>query len=223
MLKEDLKKMPKKKLVGLILLAILAIFLWQVSIPVIMVWLIFKKAPTKKVYKFLISIVLVFVYMGIFGAIIGNKNKNNTVQSVETPPITQTKVVRKEPVQKKNVIIFDINSIYNKNISEIIKILGKPAVDTEPTKLQIEMGTTEWDKTFKKDGYELLVTYNTANKKVIDFFVSAKSDSETNSADMEKILLALNADKNSSKYKVEFVKMIKDSSRFTGVKITPNN
>jgi len=220
MLKEDLKKMSKKKLVGLILLAILAIFLWQVSIPVIMVWLVFKKTKISKVYKWLLSIGLVICYMGILGTFTYNNDKGS--QSVEVP-IVHKEITQTEVIQKKNIVTFDINSIYNKNVSEIIKILGKPSIDTEPTKLQIEMGTTEWDKTFKKDGYELLVTYNTANKKVIDFFVSAKSDSETTSTGMEKILLALNADKNSSKYKVEFVKMIKDSSRFTGVKITPNN
>lgn len=83
MLKEDLKKMPKKKLIGLIFLAILAVLLWQVSIPVIMVWLIFKKAPTTKLNKWLLSILLVFIYMGIVGTITykddNSKQANNSV------------------------------------------------------------------------------------------------------------------------------------------------
>ncbi len=50
---------------------------------------------------------------------------------------------------------------------------------TNPTALQRKIGINEWNNTFLKDGYELVVTYNVSSKKVIDFFLATNDPSET--------------------------------------------
>lgn len=127
-----------------------------------------------------------------------------------------------QPAQKVNQYVFDVPSLIGKNIDEIRTVLGIP-VDkdlTEPTALQLEMGTKEWNNTFKKDGVELLVTYRTTDRKVVDFFIS-QNGKFNSTKDKESLLGQGNLNEKDSKYRIEFVKMLKDPSSFTGVKITP--
>ena len=135
MLKEDLKKMPKKKLVGLILLAILAIFLWQVSIPAIMVWLIFKKAPTKTLNKWLLSILLVFIYMGIFGTIThkddNNKQANNSLdKEVVVNKVEDSETIKANAESQKQAKEEAFKAKIEKDISDLknYKALGRDSV-----------------------------------------------------------------------------------------------
>jgi len=118
-------------------------------------------------------------------------------------------------------VIFDLNSLYGKNIDEIVGILGKPENDSEPTELQIQIGTKEWDKTFQKGGYELLVTYYVDTRKVKDFFVPTNDSSgATKDTQTLKYVSGVN---NSNNYIVSPVKAIKDPTIYTGIIITPKN
>jgi len=137
MLKEDLKKMPKKKLIGLIFLAILAILLWQVSIPIIMVWLIFKKAPTTKLNKWLLSILLVFIYMGVVGTITykedSSKQANNSVsKEVAVNKVEDSEAIKANAEAQKQAKEEAYKAKIEKDISDLknYKALGRDSVVT---------------------------------------------------------------------------------------------
>jgi len=106
-----------------------------------------------------------------------------------------------EQKEKEEAIVFNIPSLIGKDINQIINILGTPSDNTEPTKLQLEMGTDTWDKTWKKESYSLLVTYNTKTKKIIDFFLNQ----EKNDQNIQEIMLAGNLSKNNTNYEITLV------------------
>lgn len=126
-----------------------------------------------------------------------------------------------QPTIEAPKFVFDLEALYGKNIDEIRDILGTPldGDQIDPTALQLEMGFTEWSNSFKKDDWELLVTYNPTNKKVTDFFLSTQSSAETKQ-DAENLKNILNV-QNSNNYIFELVKAIKDPSIYTGIKVIP--
>lgn len=138
-----------------------------------------------------------------------------------TPSSTKTPVTPENKVTVEQKLVFDVPSLFNKNIDQVIQVLGTPESYPEPTQEQIKLGTKTWEKTFKKDGYELLVTYNISDKKITDFFVSANDEIYEN-RDKEKMLKLTNTQESNSLYSVEFVKSMKDATRFTGILIKQN-
>jgi hypothetical protein len=142
-----------------------------------------------------------------------------TVQSVETTnPKDQTKQTT-PPATKKLDVVFDIPALIDKNIDQIKKTLGKPSSGDEPTKQQMALGVTEWDKTFEKNGYELLITYNPKTRKVIDFFIPTNNSSgKTN--DYDDLLQIANVKDNTSKVRVKPVQTLSDPNSYTGIKVT---
>jgi hypothetical protein len=134
------------------------------------------------------------------------------------PKSTVENGIKTEAEQK---VVFDVPSLFNKNIDEVKQVLGAPENYPEPTAEQIKLGTKTWEKTFKKDGIELLVTYNILDKKVTDFFVSA-TDEIYDKTDKSRMLQLTNTQENGSAYSVEFVKAMKDPSKFTGILIKQN-
>jgi len=123
-----------------------------------------------------------------------------------------------ESDKKKLDILFDIPTLDGKNIDEIVKVWGIPSSNSEPTKLQLKNGNNEWDKTFKKDGYELLITYNPKTRDVIDFFIGTK-DSSGKTNDYTDLLQVTNVTENSKTIIIEPIKTIQDPDFFTGIKI----
>jgi hypothetical protein len=115
--------------------------------------------------------------------------------------------------------VFDIPSLVDKDIDGVIAVLGTPK-GKDPTAQQIELGINEWDKTFVKDGKELLVTYTISNRKIIDFFIPTDDPSGL-TTDTEHLLRLGNLKQGDPRYRIEFVKAIKDPSSFTGVKVIP--
>jgi hypothetical protein len=108
MLKEKLKTMPKKKIAGLIVLAILAVLLWQISIPVIAVWAIFKKTKIKTPYKWLTSILLVIIYVSIMGVVYGKKS-DNKINMASGPATTSNFEENNTP--KNNPVVKDTDLV----------------------------------------------------------------------------------------------------------------
>ncbi len=167
----------------------------------------------EKIMSWVNSHKILSVFIGVVSFVI--------IISVLTSSTTKDKVATENKVVVEQKVVFDVQSLFNKNINEVISVLGKAENYPEPTAEQIKLGTKTWEKTFKKDGFELLVTYNIQSKKVTDFFVSA-TDDIYNKADKTRMLQLTNTQENSSTYSIEFVKAIKDPSKFTGILIKQN-
>lgn len=132
-----------------------------------------------------------------------------------TSDSTQSQPSKEE--SSKISYIFDVPSLVGKNIDEIRNILGDPVDEeknlAEPSKEQKDLGVSEWDNTFRKDSAELLITFNSDTRKIIDFFISG--------TDKGKLLEIGNLKEDANNYKLELVKAIKDPTQITGVKIIP--
>ena len=114
---------------------------------------------------------------------------------------------------------FDVPSLVGKNVDEVRVALGPYALadeEADPTEAQISAGVTEWSNSFTKDGEELLVTYNVASRRVVDFFLSARTQ------DKDLLLRTGNLDPSSPRYRLEYVENLEDRSQITGVKVIPN-
>lgn len=155
---------------------------------------------------------IALLFLGLITNILGfdSSKKENTVSKTEVKEIKS---------EKAKQITFDVPNLIGKNIDEIVNILGTPKNSPEPKQGQLS-ANREWEKNFEKDGSELLVTYNYDTKKVKDFFVSA-SDEVYENRDKEKLLKITNTNETDIKYSVSFVKSMRDTSRFTGILITP--
>src|SRR3989344_826707 len=146
---------------------------------------------SKKIWLVLGGIILLII---IFSASSGDKNSQ---------PVSES------PVVTENKVTYDIPSLFGKDIDQIRAELGNPAIDTEPTKEQLTLGTKEWEKSYKKDNKELLITYYTHDRKVKDFFLSGD--------DKQHLLQVGGLKENDQAYTLEFVKVLKDPSQITGV------
>lgn len=165
-----------------------------------------KKPIWKKWWVWAIGIVLLIIIIGNSGA-----SKTKPIRSATPPPDVVT----------TQTAVFDVPALIGKNLDEVTASLSPyQKKSADPTEQQIKLGAKTWDRTFEKDGKTLLVTYDILTKKIIDFFID--TDDPNGSTKDKNHLLALGGLKeNDSKYKVEFVKAIKDPSVFTGIKITP--
>lgn len=171
-------------------------------------------------HKIITGILTLFV-IGIIGSAMGS-NKETSNNSIGTANSNTSSTKQIVPAQQEEVVVvFDVEALYGKNINEIRVVLGKPTDGdyTDPTAKQIQLGTKEWSNTFKKDKYELLVTYNVSNKEVIDFFVSTDDPSGA-TKDTKKLEKILNI-QNSTNFTIEPIKTLKDPSVYTGIKVIP--
>jgi hypothetical protein len=131
---------------------------------------------------------------------------------------TNSAVTATEEAQEP--MVFDLEALYGKNIDEIRTTLGEP-IDTQldPTSLQTEVGISEWNNTFEKDEYTLLVTYDNNTRKVIDFFIPTNDPSGA-TKDVG-ILKAVGNVNDTTQYTVEPIHALTDPSSYTGLKVTP--
>ena len=120
--------------------------------------------------------------------------------------------------ESEQQVVFDVPTLLEKNIDEVEEILGKPTIFIEPKSLNVNNGS--WEKTFEKNGYELMVTYDLENKNVIDFFLGT-NDPSNQTSDLSELKKISNVKNGAQNYIVEDVKTIKDPSMFTGIIITP--
>ena len=157
--------------------------------------------------------ITLFIFFGIIviSSLGDNSNDTNTNSTQQTAPVQQEEIVA----------VFDVEALYGKNIDEIRAVLGEPTDGeyTNPTAQQLALGTKEWSNTFKKDKYELLVTYDVASKDVIDFFVGTDDPSGA-TKDTKRLEKILNVE-NSTNFTIEPVKALKDPSVYTGIKVVP--
>lgn len=167
----------------------------------------------EKIMSWVNSHKILSVFIGVIGFLI--------IFSILTPSSPKTSVVTENKVAvSEQKVVFDVPTLFNKNIDQVIEVLGIPKNDSELTKLQME-GSDEWSKEFEKEGYTLTVSYHSKNRSVVDFFVSATDEIYEN-RDKSKLLQLTNTKENTSGYSVEFVKAMKDATRFTGILIKQN-
>lgn len=150
------------------------------------------------------SIVLVMIVSAI-------SSSSNTPAPVAPVAPTPVKTVVQNPS-------FDIPALVGKNIDQITQVLGKPDKEYVPTAAQKDLGVTEGDKTYIKDGNTLLITYTVNNRKVVDFFISTTDQSGATS-DITNMLKVGNLSQSDPKYTIEPVKSLKNAGSFTGIKI----
>lgn len=167
----------------------------------------------EKIMSWVNSHKILSVFIGVIGFLI--------IFSILTPSSPKTSVVTENKVSvSEQKVVFDVPSLFNKNIDEVKSVLWAPKNDTELTELQMK-GSDEWSKEFEKEGYTLTVTYRAKSRLVTDFFVSANDEIYEN-RDKVKLLQLTNTKENASEYSVEFVKAMKDATRFTGILIKQN-
>ncbi len=170
-------------------------------------------ADWKKITKVIVT--AIFGLLIVVGVMSPSPKTDTVVNTTAPTPKVQTE-------QKVPDFVFDVPSLVGKDIDGIRLLLGEPADGNlkEPTAQQISFGGKQWDNTFKKDGKELLVTYDVKTRKVVDFFISS-DDSSGATKDTQHLMEMGNLKNNVSNYRIEFVKTFKDPTVFTGVKVIP--
>ena len=147
----------------------------------------------------------------IIAAISGGGSSKNSQSQSPSPTTVQ---------QAQQNYVFDVPSLVGKNVDEAIAVLQPYKKNTlEPTEEQIRLGVKDWDVEFEKDGKSLLVNYDIATRKVNNFFISTDDPSGA-TKDKGHLLELGNLKEYDARYKVGFVKALKDQTVFTGVKIT---
>lgn len=129
--------------------------------------------------------------------------------------------VKEEIISNDLDVVYDIPSLKGKNIDQVIEILGIPEIDnSEPTDLQKKVGIDEWNKTYKREGYELVITYKVNSRKIIDLFVPTNDPS--GKTQNYKELMQITNTINTEGISVELVPTIVDPSSYTGIIIKFN-
>jgi hypothetical protein len=119
----------------------------------------------------------------------------------------------------KAAVVFDLEALHGKNITDIRSALGNPTdASADPTPEQVKLDP-EWNNTFSKDGYDLLVTYDSSTGKVKDFFVGT-TDPYGATKDVDGLKDVLNV-RDSSNYTIKPVPTMQDKSLYTGIIVTP--
>ena len=165
-----------------------------------------------KILTAILALSIIVLTSGIWG---GSRNNDTVIVSNPTPVANRSTPKITQPV-------FDVPALVGKNVDQIRQILGTPEWGIEPTKLQLEYGVTEWEKTYAKDGVTLLITYNHTSRKVIDFFITIPTPNGSGTTtDKQSLLMAGTLADNAPTYKVEFVRVINKLSLLTGIKVIP--
>lgn len=148
----------------------------------------------------IITILLVLFGLGVIVSAPSNSNK-------PTSEVVQVQTVS---------VAFDVPSLVGKSFAELTQTLGTSTNNSEPTQRMIDGGVDTWEKTWTKDGYSLMVTYEIKTKEIVDLFLGANSDAVFKQfEDTNNILKAGNLSTNDPRYTVEFVKA-KNGPGYTG-------
>lgn len=84
--------------------------------------------------------------------------------------------ILRQSTRQKNIVLFDANTLYNKDISWIRAVLWTPTdSEIDPTKEQMSNNAgedMEWYNSFQFSWYDITVTYYANSHTVIDIFIS---------------------------------------------------
>lgn len=179
-----------------------------------------QKPQHHTILKLITFITLIFFFVKCGETPIGSSNDKVAIDTTikkdanNTTPSVDNVVIPNIPY------IFNVPRLIGKNINSVRHSLGKPTdSEIEPNITQRQAGVDEWDNTFTKQGYDLLVTYNPRTRKVIDFFIGFPNGAAT---DYGKLLAICNVKQNTSLYKIVPVPANTNPSIYTGIKIIGN-
>lgn len=167
-----------------------------------------KDSKSGKVKKIaMIFAIAAIILLIVVLLITSNGGKKNNVSQ------NDTETVKSEDIK----VVFDIPTlIKEKTVDGIIRSLGKPNFDdTEPTKLQLQVGVNEWNKEYVKDGLSLLVTYYTKDRTIEDLFISANDKIKNN---LNTLLKSGNLNESSNDYFIQPV-YTHAEHELTGIKV----
>jgi hypothetical protein len=112
---------------------------------------------------------------------------------------------------------FDVPSMVGMNIDQVKALLGPPKDDKEQVWWN---GSDENDKSWERNNKELLVTFHSRTRQIVDFFISC--DSSSGACDEKQHMLDIgNVREGDTRYRVEFVQAGGMVGKYTGVKIVP--
>ena len=167
----------------------------------------------KKQVGNLIKLMLMLGYLQACG-----DSHDGAVPNVSQRDTAIEQLESREPVKLAKPV-FNIPSLVGLNIDQVRKVLGKSKdKDLEPSSLQLKNGFEEWDNSFKKKGYSMLVTFNPKTRRVVDFFIDTQDPSGA-TRDYGDLLVVGDVNNNDTKYSIVPVPTGLDPSKFTGIKI----
>lgn len=143
----------------------------------------------------IITVILVIFVISIFNGMSKGPKAPTTSQNIQ---------------KEETKTVFDVPALVGKNVDQIIATIGQPKENSLPNEQQAKTAT-EWSIEFGKDDQTLLVTYNVKTRTVVDLFISGENK--------EKLLKIGNLKENADNYTLEFVKLQRDPSQITGVKV----
>ncbi len=179
----------------------------------------FKGEYTRK--KIVLILVPAMVVIGIIGAALSPKETttDQVTQTSTTPTPTST------PVN----VLFDLSNAKGKTPEEIVAALGEPTKKFEPNNTQKELaqsGQFKYDVDYEwhKEDQILYMSFDYTTKVVRDFFLDCRGDGyEGSCKNTEQVINRLKAQLNAdtSGMRVEAVRVLKDPTSITGIKLIP--
>lgn len=192
---KQLSLMSILKVIGIIIGIIIAISIWYISIPAVIVWYVWKKTKLNQKNKIIITAVGVIVSFAIIGYL--QYLKGTSVLVTPTPANNST---IHNQVKKQDEILWDIPALMSKSHNQIVKILGNPTmikklsdgkvenfkfvdnqmklISKENLYARIGMKTTEYYISYKKIdcgmmvcGNDLTYSYTNPDQPIKYFFI----------------------------------------------------
>lgn len=202
-----------------LLIAVLPLLL--VLSPGILIYGMWAKTNWARPTKIAISIIVWwFVLILIFAVVLSLLFGSKPQQAAKPVDSISAEIKKEEEIISK---IFNLDALHNKKIDEISKVFWENSKEQNPTSAQISAGVNTWSKTFRKDGYFLLVNYIINEWKVVDFFVapeeSPNSSGLLSKKEIQDIEKRITFDK--TKFHIKPVQAIKDKNSFTGITFVP--
>jgi hypothetical protein len=161
----------------------------------------------------LLTILIILAVIGLFSTIASSFSSTGD-KSVKTNAAEERKDATIE-----EAFVYDIPGLLGKDLDQITTELGKPR-----EVIEYFAGDKLGDRSFEKGNVGLLVTYEVASKKVVEFFLDT-DDPSGGSKDTDHMLALGNLKRNDSRYSLDFVETIGRNAtpgEFTGVIVKPN-
>jgi len=128
----------------------------------------------------------------------------NTSPALARPPVVV-------PTASQTVV-FDVPALLGKNIEQVARQLGKSTGPDTPN-----LTVNEVERTYVRQGYKLVVTYDTTSRKVTGFVLPVPGPG-AQTKDCRKLLAAGNLESGNARYTVDSLASDKEGY-FTGLAI----
>lgn len=119
---------------------------------------------------------------------------------------------------ERTKVIFDLPALKHLDIDQIMKKYNSKAL-SNPTEIQLNKGMTQWYEKIRRNGYEMILTYDYPSREVKAFLISTK-DLKPVKFDwepMETIKKVANISNNNTYFEILPVKKLGSKDLLTGV------